>query len=111
MSKLIRKFLSQTKDLTNWKYLIKSNFNLVNSLDLKLEELRLERSQLEARSKTLLQKQRSTECMLTDLTRSIKQLEYDIVQMQKPKAQNIASAPEEEEIRESRRASNSQRKG
>ncbi|KAH8370598.1 hypothetical protein KR093_004267 [Drosophila rubida] len=78
-----------------------------NSLDLKLEELRLERSQLEARSKTLMQKQRSAESMLTDLTRSIKQMEYDIVQMQKQKT----PAPPEEEIRESQQASNSQQKG
>ncbi|KAH8299513.1 hypothetical protein KR044_002159 [Drosophila immigrans] len=81
-----------------------------NSLDLKLEELRLERSQLEARFKTLMQKQRSAESTLTDLTRSIKQLEYDIVQAQKQKLEIIASTPPEEEIRESQRASNSQQK-
>lgn len=110
MSKLIRKILQHTKGLTNWKFLIKHNFNLANfmgnNLDLKLEELRLERSQLEARSKTLMQKQRSAESMLTDLTRSIKQMEFDIVQMVKEKTQN-----NEPQIREPQRASNSQHKG
>ncbi|XP_034479953.1 uncharacterized protein LOC117785820 [Drosophila innubila] len=110
MSNLIRKILNQTKDITNWKFLIKNNFNLANvmgnSLDLKLEELRLERSQLEARAKTLMQKQRSAESMLTDLTRNIKQMEFDIVQMEKEKTQMIA--PEEAE---SQQASNSQQKG
>ncbi|EDW61993.1 uncharacterized protein [Drosophila virilis] len=90
MSNIIRKILKQTKDLTNWKFLIKNNFNLANvmgnSVDLKLEELRLERNELEARSKVLMQRQRCVESMLTDLTRSIKQMEFDIdvMQMQKP---------------------------
>ncbi|KAL7737048.1 hypothetical protein ACLKA6_005269 [Drosophila palustris] len=80
-----------------------------NSLDLKLEELRLERSELEARAKTLMQKQRSAESMLTDLTRSIKQMEFDIVQMEKEKPEEMI-APEAEAT-ESRQASNSQQKG
>ncbi|TDG51562.1 hypothetical protein AWZ03_002022 [Drosophila navojoa] len=90
MANLIRKILKQTKDFTQWKYLIKSNFNLANvmrnSTDLELEELRLERAELEARSKLLWQRQRCVESMLTDLTRSIKQMEFDIdlMQMQKP---------------------------
>ncbi|KAM8713992.1 hypothetical protein ACLKA7_014192 [Drosophila subpalustris] len=80
-----------------------------NSLDLKLEELRLERSELEARAKTLMQKQRSAESMLTDLTRSIKQMEFDIVQMEKEKPEEMI--PPEAEATESRQASNSQQKG
>ncbi|KAH8410902.1 hypothetical protein KR222_007610, partial [Zaprionus bogoriensis] len=44
-------------------------------------QLLQERGQLETRSKALMQKQRSAESMLTDLTRSIKQMESDIEQM------------------------------
>ncbi|XP_023177328.1 uncharacterized protein LOC111603808 [Drosophila hydei] len=90
MANLIRKILNQTKDLTQWRYLIKSNFNLANVMgttaDLELEELRLERTELEARSKVLHQRQRCIESMLTDLTRSIKQMEFDIdlMHIQKP---------------------------
>lgn len=91
--------------------MIKSNFNLANVMgttaDLELEELRLvrsiiahmyiwehiaivaylqERTELEARSKVLHQRQRCIESMLTDLTRSIKQMEFDIdlMHIQKP---------------------------
>ncbi|XP_032590124.1 uncharacterized protein LOC116804980 [Drosophila grimshawi] len=87
MSNLIRKILKHSTDFTHWKYLIKNNFNLGNivgnSGDLKLEELHLERSELEARCTLLLQKQRCVQSMMTDLTRNIKQMEFDIVQMNK----------------------------
>ncbi|XP_017835819.1 uncharacterized protein LOC108595159 isoform X2 [Drosophila busckii] len=87
MSNLIRRLLNSTKALANWKFIIKSNFNLEKimngNMDLKLEELRLERAELLARTKLLATKQRCLESTLTDLTRSIKQMEFDIQQAAK----------------------------
>ncbi|KAH8321434.1 hypothetical protein KR074_004829, partial [Drosophila pseudoananassae] len=65
--------------------------------ELKLEELRWERGIMDNRSRELHAKQKRVECMLTDLTRCIRGMEFDLkVNSDLEKKQKKGGAAEEE---------------
>ncbi|XP_030387115.1 uncharacterized protein LOC115633778 [Scaptodrosophila lebanonensis] len=90
MAQIIRNFLNQAKFLPFWAMMVR---NSVGELQpTKLELLQAERDQLATRCGTLWVQQRNIEVQLTELTRCIKRIEFDIRLQEKlnPKVENKA---------------------
>ncbi|XP_023036859.2 uncharacterized protein LOC6652142 isoform X2 [Drosophila willistoni] len=100
MAHLLRRFMNKFEGVLIGKYFIKSSINMPkmfrsNSGDidayLKMEELRTERQELQAHAGKLAMQQRSLEVMLTELTRCIKQMEFDDKQREQGKPHKDAA--------------------